>query len=226
MSTGGGRVRTARLIAQGHGGGASRDQGQPDSPVASILGGRNARNASAPFETGYITEYSAKINLAKLMSSVTAFIEDQGNRAALCAVTCFRAFRLLLRSTGRISCLALPERAANNCASRFRSELSAPYHNILLQQLPANIPQAFTIVQLKQLRARGSSCGSASGHCASATNPRRFPFRGDARTVILGNCESRQYRPVADFKLLKDVMKMHLYGAVANAQASCNFLVR
>src|SRR2546430_3673940 len=51
-------------------------------------------------------------------------------------------------------------------------------------------------------------------------------FRDDTSTVILRDRNGCEYRPVADFKLLKDVMKMHLDGAVRNLQASANFLVR
>ena len=51
-------------------------------------------------------------------------------------------------------------------------------------------------------------------------------FRDETPTVILRDRNGREYRPVADFKLLKDVMKMHLDGAVGNIQASANFLVR
>ena len=47
-----------------------------------------------------------------------------------------------------------------------------------------------------------------------------------AATVVLAKGDGREYRAVADLKLLKDVMKMHLDGAVSNIQASSNFLVR
>jgi hypothetical protein len=38
--------------------------------------------------------------------------------------------------------------------------------------------------------------------------------------------ERREHCPVADFKLLIDVMEVHLDGAVGNIQAAPNFLVR
>ena len=38
--------------------------------------------------------------------------------------------------------------------------------------------------------------------------------------------ERREHCPVADFKLLKDVMEVHLDGAVDNIQPAPNFLVR
>ena len=47
----------------------------------------------------------------------------------------------------------------------------------------------------------------------------------DARHVILQYGERREHSPVADFKLLKNVMEMHLDGAVGNIQPTPNFLV-
>jgi hypothetical protein len=38
--------------------------------------------------------------------------------------------------------------------------------------------------------------------------------------------ERREHGSVADFKLLKDVMEMHLDGTVGNVQPTPNFLVR
>ena len=46
------------------------------------------------------------------------------------------------------------------------------------------------------------------------------------RIVILGYGERRERCPVADVKLLKDVMKMHFDSAVRNIQSTPNFLVR
>jgi len=42
---------------------------------------------------------------------------------------------------------------------------------------------------------------------------------------LLRYCERREQCPVADFKLLKNVMEMHLDGPVGNIQPTPNFLV-
>ena len=51
-------------------------------------------------------------------------------------------------------------------------------------------------------------------------------FRADTCTAILQYRNGCERGPVADFKLLKDVMKMHLDGAVADVQTAADFLVR
>ncbi len=48
----------------------------------------------------------------------------------------------------------------------------------------------------------------------------------DARAVIVRYGERREHRPVADFKLLINVMQVHLDGAVGNIQPAPYFLIR
>ena len=44
--------------------------------------------------------------------------------------------------------------------------------------------------------------------------------------IIERQSKRREHRPVADFKLTKNVMEVHLDGAVGDIQPPCNFLVR
>src|SRR5260370_14160452 len=62
--------------------------------------------------------------------------------------------------------------------------------------------------------------------CSTAANPGNFISGRDAHAVIVRYGERREHSPVADFKLLKDVMEVHLDGAVDNIQPPPNFLVR
>jgi hypothetical protein len=52
------------------------------------------------------------------------------------------------------------------------------------------------------------------------------PPQTNVRIVILRDSQRREHGAVTDFKLLKDVVKMHLDGAVGNIQPSSDFLVR
>src|SRR5258705_13968452 len=62
--------------------------------------------------------------------------------------------------------------------------------------------------------------------CSSAANLGNLISGRDAHAVIVRYGERREYCPVADCKLLKDVMEVHLDGAVDNIQPAPNFLVR
>src|SRR5258706_15060219 len=62
--------------------------------------------------------------------------------------------------------------------------------------------------------------------CSSAANPVNFIFGRDAYAVIVRYGERREHRPVADFKLLKDVMDVLFDGTVSKIQPAPNFLFR
>lgn len=56
-------------------------------------------------------------------------------------------------------------------------------------------------------------------------NPGNMISAKDARVVIMRYGERREHRPVADFQLLKNVMQVHLDGAIGNIQPAPNFLI-
>lgn len=61
--------------------------------------------------------------------------------------------------------------------------------------------------------------------CSITANPGDMISEKDARVVSMRYGERREHRPVADFQLLKNVMQVHLDGAIGNIQPAPNFLI-
>src|SRR5258705_11879246 len=59
-----------------------------------------------------------------------------------------------------------------------------------------------------------------------AANPIKLIYRSNARAAILRYGEGREHCPVADFKLLIDVMEVLFDSTVSNIQPASNFLIR
>src|SRR5215208_1618629 len=75
--------------------------------------------------------------------------------------------------------------------------------------------------------AADSSSPSSTEGCPLLLWFKASPGNGwDGRTVILGNGERREHCPIADFKLLKNVMEVLFDGPVGNIQPAPNLLVR
>ena len=82
------------------------------------------------------------------------------------------------------------------------------------------------VVAPRPAGGNGSSNPALYDRCSSAANRGNLIYVRDARAVLVQYGERREHGPVADFKLLIDVMEVHLDGAVGNIQPAPNFLVR
>jgi hypothetical protein len=97
-------------------------------------------------------------------------------------------------------------RLRQGCKARFKSQISTSS-----AAAPARIMRP---VEPRFLRRLPLTAGSGN-------NP-----GNKSQVVVERQSERREHCPVADFKLLKNVMEVHLDGAIGNIQPARDFLVR